>query len=531
MSDKELLAQIAQVAGKCQTDSAINKHLNTPATPAYTYSSQPSFRGGYNGYNGYSARGRGRGRGGIMPPTGAFNRKLTLNNTSTAPSAPANSTPVMTAPVVGPPVRPPVPSRHLSLVNRNTVDTSTSITASSQVVAPSSSSPTSASSTPSPTSGQQWIQSKGKNMSLMNPATFKKTMDAKEKSIRTSKEAKQKLRVARAQQAANLRKGVVTVGGQQYTKSRDGRKLVMRDSTKDNIVINGVSFQMDPKGNKLVRKGASRADASSRPPAVGAPVGAGGPAGAVSKAAMPSATPKQFAVDGVVYVRTTNGNLVRATLVKNKLLAKRAAQEELKQKRAKAAPKRSFCKFYTRFANGGIRVKKSAEEIEKEKQNGSESVSNAKRRRVDPASSRRYMDGQRQRDQDSDQDQEQDMDGSKGDRDFDENFIPLDLGDDFDEEVAMLLDQQDDIQESDGHGQDKEAQVDDDEGDVSSDGVESDEDGVNDEVSAADVASEEDQEDPEDEDEDDDENEGGDQDEYEVYQNQYEEDEDQYEEY
>jgi len=187
------------------------------------------------------------------------------------------------------------------------------------VVTPSSSSPTSVSSTPSPTSGQQWIQSKGKNMSLMNPATFKKTMDAKEKSIRTSKEAKQKLRATRAQQAANLRKGVITVGGQQYTKSRDGRKLVMRDSTKDNIVINGVSFQMDPKGNKLVRKGTLKADASSLLPAVGT----GGPVGLVGKPAMPSATPKQFAVDGVVYVRTTNGNLVRATLVKNKLLAKR----------------------------------------------------------------------------------------------------------------------------------------------------------------------------------------------------------------
>ncbi|KAF9968107.1 hypothetical protein BGZ70_006649 [Mortierella alpina] len=444
----------------------------------------------------------------------------------------------MTAPATRPPVRPPVPSRHLILVNKNTVDTSTPSTASSQVVTPSSSSLTSASSTPSPTSGQQWIQSKGKNMSLMNPATFKKTMDAKEKSIRTSKEAKQKLRATRAQQAANLRKGVVTVGGQQYTKSRDGRKLVMRDSSKDNIVINGVSFQMDPKGNKLVRKGALKADASSLPPAVGT----GGSVGFVGKAAMPSATPKQFAVDGVVYVRTTHGNLVRATLVKNKLLAKRAAQEELKQKRAKAAPKRSYCKFYTRFvgckkrcglahlANGGIRVKKSAEDIEKERQNGSDSVSSTKRRRLESAFSRRYMDGQRQPDQDSDQDQEQGMDGSKGDRDFDENFIPLDLGDDFDEEVAMLLDQQDDIQELESQGQDKEAQVDEEEGDISSDGVESEEDeSENDEVSAADVASDEDQGDLEDEDGD--EGEGRDQNEFEEYQNEYEEDEDEYEEY
>lgn len=177
------------------------------------------------------------------------------------------------------------------------------------------------------------------------------------------------------------------------------------------------------------------------------------------------------------------------------------------------------------LANGGIRVKKSAEEIEKEKQNGGESVHNTKRKRVESAFSGRYMDGQRQHDQDSDQDQEQGMDGSKGDRDFDENFIPLDLGDDFDEEVAMLLDQQDDIQESERQDQDREAQVDDDEGDVSSDGVESDEDeGENDEVSAADVASEVDEDDSEDG--------GHDQDEFEEYQNQYEEEEeDEYEEY
>ncbi|KAG0206778.1 hypothetical protein BGX28_001851 [Mortierella sp. GBA30] len=616
MSDKELLAQIAQVAG------AINKHLNGSSAPRYPYSSPPSFRGGYNSYN---VRGRGRGRGGAMHSAGTFNRKLTLNNNnintnSTIPKPTVSSTP---PPAVRPtslaklPARPPMPSRHLSLVNRSSggvIDTaspsSTTSIASSQATTPCSSGST------SPTSGQQWIQSKGKNMSLMNAVTFKKTMDAKEKSIRSSKEAKRKLREARAKQAMNLRKGLVTVGGQEYRKSRDGRKLVMQDSTKENIVINGVSFEMDPRGNKLVRKGTSKTGESSTP----ATFGVVKSLSSLGKAStVPGATPKQFSVDGVVYVRTTNGNLVRATLVKDKLLAKRAAQQALKQKRDKAAPKRSFCKFFTRFgqcsrapqcpfihsrthlaickkflrgicpntsstcklshtpsanttpacshfqrngctkdnclyphirinpqaqicrpfategwcdaginckdrhvwicpdfgtmagckkrcglahlANGGIRAKKSEDEIEKDKQNG-DYVNSNKRKRMDATFVTRFIDGQRQHDQNQDQDQDQEQKnvaGSKGvNGQYDENFIPLDLGDDFDEQNAMLLEQQ---EESYDESEILQGEDEDDVGDVSSDGVESDEDEDEDdeedeydgdEVSAADAASEED---------------------------------------
>ncbi|KAG0357750.1 hypothetical protein BG005_003151 [Podila minutissima] len=312
MSEKELLAQIAQVAG------AINKHMNTPPAPYYPNGYAPT-RGGYN------ARGRGRGRGmpyssynpvhnSIHGPSGAFNRTLTLNNTQPPPSL----------------TRPPVAARHLSLMNsNNNIKTGDSSTASTPVASPAVSPPASSSSapptppvTPASTPTGQWIQTKTKNMSMMNPSTYQKTMVAKQNSIRSAKVAKLKMHQERAKKAADLRKGIVRVGDKVYSKSLDGRKLVMRDPNQGDIVINGATFQMDPRGNKLIRK-----------------IGTGSPAsgnGATISTATPTtkhtfgssgATPKQFAVDGVV-----------------------AAQEALKAKRNKGmARKRQFCKYFTRF--------------------------------------------------------------------------------------------------------------------------------------------------------------------------------------
>ncbi|KAF8975806.1 hypothetical protein BGZ46_008837 [Entomortierella lignicola] len=351
MSEKELLAQIAQVAG------AINKHMNS-------VTSYPSQRGGFSG------RGRGRGRGIPVSPMGPFNRKLTLNNTASPPASPMSRSPtpspavtpaVKHSPIVKPFVRPPVPSRHLSLVNNNNnstpgypanvLQTKNSPTLASLPTAPTASSisngvtsiPLTSKVSPAANTGnqQQWIQSKGKNMSMMNPASYKKTMEAKLKSIRSSKEKKLKLRQAQAKLASDRRKGIVTVGGKQYSKSRDGRKLVMRNSSQDNIVINGVTFEMDPRGNKLVRKSKEGVEPSTiEKSAVTTPM-----------TGNTKATPKQFSMGGVVYVRTRNGNLVRATLVQKQLLEKRASQEALKAKQKRLVPKkpRAFCKFYTRF--------------------------------------------------------------------------------------------------------------------------------------------------------------------------------------
>ncbi|KAF9433119.1 hypothetical protein BGZ76_009872 [Entomortierella beljakovae] len=309
MSDKELLAQIAQIAASHQ----------------YPFNNA---RGGYNG------RGRGRGRGApITPPPGPFNRKLTLTNASpTSTPAVVPKVPSLPMPAKVFPqsttsfARPQVSSRHLSLVNKTATGTTTAVPASLQPTtnkAPpvkpinfsirAKGTPLISSMKPSSAADpqhqkQHWIQSKGKNMSMMNPESYKKTMEAKLKSIQSSKEKKKKLHEAQAKLASDRLKGIVTVGGKQYSKSLDGRKLVMRDTSQDTIVINGVAFEMDPRGNKLVRKSTTAAI----------------PQAASSTADTKNQTPKQFSMEGVVYVRTTSGNLVRASLTKKYLLHKRS---------------------------------------------------------------------------------------------------------------------------------------------------------------------------------------------------------------
>lgn len=337
MSDKELLAQIAQVAGKSiipqagsqhrrglaanqyiVTTGAINKHMNSQATGYHANNA----RGGYSGW------GRGRGRGTPTAPAGPFNRKLTLNNSTSSQPSP------LPRPAVGQHpssiARPSLPPRHLSLVNNGAnggASGTAGITATAPQVSPNP--PTVSTATPTATttltgSGQQWIQSKGKNMSMMNPASYKKTMEAREKSIRSSLEKKTKLRQARAKIASDLRRGIVTVGGTQYNKSRDGRKLVMRDTSNDNVVINGVLFEMDPRGNKLVRKTSSTASVpATTASSTTVPLVNRATQGTTSGPGLTQSTPKQFSMNGVVYVRTRSGNLVRASLVKDQLLQKR----------------------------------------------------------------------------------------------------------------------------------------------------------------------------------------------------------------
>ncbi|KAG9064329.1 hypothetical protein KI688_003517 [Linnemannia hyalina] len=608
MSDKELLAQIAQVAG------AINKHQLQSQGYYTAYNPHPAPMrggyGGYNGYNGYNMRGRGRGRGAPVPhtATGPFNRSLTLNNKTptpvsstinTAPSvSPATpstatkpvpvSTPVQSMqhrPTINKPFVPaPTPSRHLTLVNKNAANNTTL----GPLPSPASSPPKNSSLVTAP--GQQWIQSKGKNMSLMNHSTFKKTMVAKEKSIRTAKEKKLKLMQVRAKRAQDLHRGIVTMGGQEYSRSADGRKLVMRDTSQDNIVINGVEFRMDPRGNKLVRAAAAPTTGKSPSMATATPK------------APPIATPKQFSVGGVVYVRTHSGNLVRATLVKTQLLEKRAVQEALKTQRSRTAPKkaRPFCKYYTRFGicsrnigcpfvhsrshlaickkflrgvcpnteatcklpfategwceaginckdrhvwicpdfgtdagckkkcglphvpNGGIWVKKSSDGNDIALGGNDKTWT---RPDYQPSSSvastSRYTDKQ-------DQDAESTSGGAgtsaavrNKNRQYDENFIPLDLGDDFEAQQAGILDEDEDVVMSDQEMEEDEEE----EEDVSSDGMET---GGEDDDDEGEGEGEEELDEDLVEDENDDEEEMNEEDEYNMYQEQrrYEDDDD-----
>ncbi|KAF9978280.1 hypothetical protein BGZ73_003087 [Actinomortierella ambigua] len=393
MSDKELLAQIAQLAG------AINKHnVNmTAAGEGYGYTPMHA-RGGYSGMRGRGGppfNFRGRGRGGI---NGSVHRSLTLNNnnsnhnnnhllsgssatgttlpslqitpsptTSGVPGSPASRPSLTPSPLPSPlksggwPVSPqPRSSRHLTL----------------NVKAQQSGSTPSPSPSPSPSlvpintavgprsslsidkaTGQQWVQSKGKNMSLMTPEKYEKTMVAKQKSILSMKKAKLKAKQARAKRMQDLRKGIVTIGDTSYAKSADGRKLVINKQQSGSILIDGIEFEMDARGNKLVRKGLAKNSSSNTAPSF-ASTSAGLAPPSTSSATNTTTTPKALSVDGVKYVRTTSGNLVRASLVRNQLLQKQARQRALAEKRRIAAEnkraaqerlKSIHCKFFTRL--------------------------------------------------------------------------------------------------------------------------------------------------------------------------------------
>ncbi|KAF9922797.1 hypothetical protein FBU30_007100 [Linnemannia zychae] len=506
MSDKELMAQIAQVAG------AINRH-KLQSQGYYGYNHPPtSTRGGsnvYNGYSGYSIPGRGRGRGAPISHvhSRSFNRSLTLNNAnksstlsstssvspalsaqatqSTSTSSSAQITP--TRSIVKPLTPALVPSRHLTLVNKSTPNSPTPGSFSSPTLSPLQ--PRDLAST----SGQQWIQTKGKNMALMNASTFKKTMVAKEKSIRSAKEKKLKLLQVRAKRAQDLRRGIVTMGGKEYSKSADGRKLVMRDTSQDNIIINGVEFQMDPRGNKLVRKPIATAGATSVADSQ-ASNSTSLKLDASSKAS-PAATPKQFSVGGVVYVRTQSGNLVRASLVQNKLLKKRPFATEgwceaginCKNRHVWICPDfvtEAGCKKkcgLPHVPNGGSRDKKTSDgnDISSEVSRGKDKTWTRPGYQLPAspshASTSRYMDNQdtvSYIDNDASS-----IGGQNKNRQYNENFIPLDLGDDFEDQQAAMLDEDEEVVMSD---QELEEDEEEDE-DVSSDGMESADDDIDDE--------------------------------------------------
>ncbi|KAG0344592.1 hypothetical protein BG004_004335 [Podila humilis] len=441
MSDQELLAQIAQVAG------AINKHNSAPATPrqfnGYNGGYRTPIRGGYivpgrgvfsaSARGSYSARGgHGRGRGAPVPNNGPFqlipqfNRSITLNNTSRilptnyqttqAPrafrppvesvhrtlipsnntlSTPGQTTPSLQAPAIRPPVesvhrilvnsahtlptpgtttaasstptvRPPVELRHRTLVNnknmisRGGVSSPASSPSSSFTVARTAAdtiSPAKAALS-APSSSGQWIQSNKKNMSLMHPTAYHRVMVAKRNSIQKGRIAKLKSRQEQSKKEDDLRKGIVRVNDKVYNKSADGRKLVMRNPDQGNIVINGVSFHMDPRGKKLIRN-VQTLSSSSSSSATSATLITSKPALGGDKASSQVATPKQFSMDGVDYVRTKSGNLVRSTLVKNQLLAKKKnTVESMKLAREKIMKARSIqhCKY---FARSGVCTNKA----------------------------------------------------------------------------------------------------------------------------------------------------------------------------
>ncbi|KAG0234943.1 hypothetical protein BGW42_006042 [Actinomortierella wolfii] len=405
MSDKELLAQIAQLAG------AINKHnMNmSAATNGYGYT-PGSVRGGYSvarGRGGPLTSFRGRGRGGSRP-----SRHLTLNvkanNSAGAPTSMSTTTMPPQAPintVVGP-------------GSTVSVDMAT---------------------------GQQWVQSKGKNMSLMTAEKYKTTMVAKQKSILSMKRAKLKAKQARAKRMHDLRKGIVTIGDTSYAKSADGRKLVINKQRSGSIVIDGIEFEMDARGNKLVRK-----DLVNNNKSVGSPASLASTTVGSSHLTPVMSTPKALSMDGVKYVRTTSGNLVRASLVRSQLLKKQ--QKELAERRRLAAEKKkaareklksTYCKFFTRLAH----VPEQGTNGQQSNQQKSQQASQRRERyHKDNGNASQVQRGQ----------QEASLESKSGSApEYDENFIPLNLDSDDESELFLQPDMQD--EQGSGQAQDQDA--------------------------------------------------------------------------
>ncbi len=90
------------------------------------------------------------------------------------------------------------------------------------------------------------------------------------------------------------------------------------------IIIDGVIFEFDETGEKMIKIGSVAAQEASGEQAGDEEAGAAGPSS--------RATPLQASVDGQKFVRTKNGNLISA-----EILAQRKAQKELSIKTKRLA--------------------------------------------------------------------------------------------------------------------------------------------------------------------------------------------------
>ncbi|KDN45478.1 hypothetical protein K437DRAFT_294569 [Tilletiaria anomala UBC 951] len=263
-NDAALLAEIARLSG------VIDQRRNTSGQADFASGSRASYRGrggaapyrGTNGLRGaYYAAGRGRGGG-----TG------------------------------------PLPSRHRTLVLNRPADSTVSETTQSKKVSPADLEegeidPAGALAAPA-----QWVKRKTThNMSLVRGETFEKTEPARLASIAAAQEAKAAAKAAR-RPALRTKTGV---------KKR--QPAVRRGDKMGEIIIDGVIFQFDETGEKMIKKGpVTQADYVDKEPAAGPSM----------------STPLNASVDGQKFVRTKNGNLISAEIL---------AQRKANSKKAKLA--------------------------------------------------------------------------------------------------------------------------------------------------------------------------------------------------
>lgn len=255
--EDRLKAEIAKLSGAIQTHKQ-QQHYPPSQPPYRPYA--PRGRGHYasasTSYRGaYTPSHRGRGRGGsVVPPR---NRTLVLNDSSKA-ATPSTSTAADDDKGEGKPK----------------------------------------------TEGEGWIKRKSThNMSLVSTSTFNRTEPARLAALEASRKAK-----AEAKAASSTKKAAA--------KSKSASSSVRRGDNMGEVVIDGVVFEFDPSGTKLVKKVPQ--------PSTSAPEQA--PETTPSEPST-SAIPLKTSINGTDYIRTKRGNLISA-----ELLAKRRAQREQQAK-------------------------------------------------------------------------------------------------------------------------------------------------------------------------------------------------------
>ncbi|SYW76089.1 uncharacterized protein UBRO2_01160 [Ustilago bromivora] len=289
--EERLKAEIAKLSGAIQTHKE-HQHQQ-PHRPPYNASFAPrgrgyysgagtsSYRGAYNGARGgYHASasapaGRGRGRGtAIIPPR---NRTLVFNDLKAKAASDAASGAATSGDAAGDVSK---------IVGTNT-------------------------STSAPTDG--WVKRKTThNMSLVSASTFQRTEPARLAALEATRKAKAEAKVASSSSAH----GKKAAPGKPTKPSS-----VRRGDNMGEVVIDGVVFEFDPSGTKLVKKALQPSSSSDI---------AHGNIPSTSTTSNPSSSavvPLKTSINGQDYIRTKRGNLISADL-----LAKRRAQREAQAK-------------------------------------------------------------------------------------------------------------------------------------------------------------------------------------------------------
>ncbi|KAJ1576751.1 hypothetical protein NDA11_006289 [Ustilago hordei] len=290
--EERLKAEIAKLSGAIQTHKE-HQHQQ-PHRPPYNASFAPrgrgyysgagtsSYRGAYNGARGgYHASasapaGRGRGRGTtIIPPR---NRTLVLND----------------------------------LKAKAVSDAASGSATSGDAAGDASKTDGTNTSTSAPTDG--WVKRKTThNMSLVSASTFQRTEPARLAALEATRKAKAEAKITSSSSTHGKKAA--------HGKPTKPSSSVRRGDNMGEVVIDGVVFEFDPSGTKLVKKAQQPSSSSDI---------AHGNTPSTSTTSNPSSSavvPLKTSINGQDYIRTKRGNLISADL-----LAKRRAQREAQAK-------------------------------------------------------------------------------------------------------------------------------------------------------------------------------------------------------